>query len=641
MELMQTDSADLDPEFSDRDRQWPLWGHMLLCAAWIALLAALSSSRADTSLFIFFALLFVISAPAAVLVAHRSVVRRTMLLASLKPGSTLPTLLRGYVLRTLIAIVLAVLLSVVLAMSMLDQDSGGRVAIALICQALFIGIAAPLAHRWTASHFQPWSQIYAVRALVVPAGAVLGAAAMMWVLPLPEAVTLSEAVDSTPFKQSAMLESVSITLSVLNGVQVFALEEVQSIGGGYRTSANLLYFLQWIGAFWVSAMAFTALGIRWREMRRAFSAPDQSSWPPRLSAVAYVGILSCVAAYWATYNYGALRAEALASRYSLPTKMQTGRTTIIDVYRIGEELFPKDVVMTVIEMRPDVGAIRSEAKSSMCKLAKSAFDGAERSAKSYVDQYYTMPAEYMRLGYIFTSKSEQMAKNDMTTHIFGDSFAKQMSAGATLVNAASGMAANVDARYVEKAKEILGRHKLKPSYGIRMREVGRAPDLQSLLIPPSTLADPQWKAASAVSAALLAQGGMAVIGNRVSAKVFGSQTVQTFTSKMAKRVGVGPKSAAVVAGSTKSVVRGATAVAGAAAGTVAGVAATKAMLEADEYLHRAEFEAQILKEVRASRDDYLQKAGCLPVPVAAVPAGSVRQQMATVGVPRGDPIRSR
>ncbi len=146
---------------------WPWWGHLIACAIWIAIAYQLSRSQAGIDLIGAELLLLFIMIPIGALLAHRAASARTLLLASLKPGSRVSWFLSGNLLRPLLAALVALLGGALLALQLLLPNARTELFITLTGQAVLTVIMLPLILAFFRDRFQPWSQIYVVHGLVI------------------------------------------------------------------------------------------------------------------------------------------------------------------------------------------------------------------------------------------------------------------------------------------------------------------------------------------------------------------------------------------------------------------------------------------------------------------------------------------
>lgn len=140
---------------------------IIACAIWIAIAYQLSRSQAGIDLIGAELLLLFIMIPIGALLAHRAASARTLLLASLKPGSRVSWFLSGNLLRPLLAALVALLGGALLALQLLLPNARTELFITLTGQAVLTVIMLPLTLAFFRDRFQPWSQIYVVHGLVV------------------------------------------------------------------------------------------------------------------------------------------------------------------------------------------------------------------------------------------------------------------------------------------------------------------------------------------------------------------------------------------------------------------------------------------------------------------------------------------
>lgn len=590
---------------------WPWWGHSFLCAIWIVLAFEFSRQQTGIDLLGFQALLFFTMVPVVALIAHHGAVRRTMLLAALKPTSGIEPYLWGTVLRTFLASCLAALMCGVLVMQMLLPETRQPLFRGLASQAAFVVLLLPVALRWMQRHFQPWSQVNLVQQVVVLTGGMVGALAMTLLVPLPSVPALEQALKTTPFSQAPLLDVLAMSQSVIEGLQRMALAEASALGGQPEAAANLLYFLLWLPPSLASAGAFVALGVRPSEMRRAFARPQPSDSPGPVAWGAVGAVLLAGATFWALHHYLWAPLDLFVAQKQIPQQARKA----INVIGLNGRYYPADSVKLLIATRPDLSVFKAQARKLMCDNAAKAFISARVQSGKYVDYYYSMPAAVMRTGLAFSDRidADDAIKEDIQRRVFDSSFQKLMTAGAATVQQAGDMASSIDQKWLQGAEKSLVGQEVAPSDGITLNVVAEAPDLGKLTRAPNEIMDPRWQAATAVASGLLAKGGIDALAGTASKSIANTSAIKGFLSGLSKKVPLGGRSKATVEVITKWTARAATGVIGATAGTAVGVLVTKGELELDERLHRKDFEAQMRREIDHSEIGFRSAAQCASV----------------------------
>lgn len=584
----------------------PRWGHVALCALWIIILYGLSSKQTAIDLLWFTATLTMAMVPIIALLAHQGAVRRTMLLAALKPESTFAPFLWGILLRTFVAACLAVIISVLLVLQMVLPDTRDLMFWILVGQAIFAAVALPLALRWLRQHFQPWSQVHVVQQLVVFAAAGVGAFAAVLLLPLQDHVVLEQALETTPFPNSPLIDLLALSQAAIDGLQRMALAETAAMGARPRFAANFIYFVLWLPPFMASAAVFVAFGVRWSEMRRAFSAPQTSDLPAPAAVGALIAAVLAFSSLWGLHQQLLVPLnQFLGDKQVVPQIREK-----IDVFRIGERYFPEQLVQQVRATRPDLSALRLKASETMCSEAGRAFESARQGAVDYVDYYYTMPAAIMRTGLAFTSNPADHMKREIQSRVFGTDFQKLLASGAATVKQAEFMAAEVDRQWRAQVEPILAQHEVFPSDDVELNVVDEAPDLATLLAAPGKIMDPRWQGATVAASALLAKGGIEAVAGRASQRIANAPAIRGVLSRITRASGLKGSTKATVESIAKTATRAATSVFGTTVSTVGGAVVAKGMLEADEAMNRKDFEAQMLDEVEKARTEFIKGAGC-------------------------------
>jgi hypothetical protein len=566
----------------------------------------MSSQKDSIDLNWFTAALIATTAPIIALLAHQGAVRRTMLLAALKPTSTFAGFLRGTYLRTFLSAVVALIISGVLVLQMLLPATREWLFLILVGQALFVVVALRFAQSWLRRHFQPWSQVHVVQQLVVLAAAGAAALAAVQLLPLQDGVTLEQALETTPFPNAPLVDVLAISQSVVDGLQRMALGETAAMDLRLQFAAYCIYFVLWLPPFLASAAVFVALGIRWSEMRRAFSTPEASDLPPPAKLGAAFAFLLAAVSFWGLHHYLLTPLNQFLGDKQVP--QQVRKTA--DVVRFGERYFRADAVQQLRATRPDLSALRTQAIKTMCNETGRAFESARKGALAYVEHYYTMPAAIMRTGLAFADNPEDQMQREIQSRVFGVDFQKLVTSGAATVKQTQFISEQVDQQWRARVEPLLAQHEVFPSDDVELNVVYEAPNLDSLLDPPGQFMDPRWQGATVAASALLAAGGMEAVAGKTSRAIVKTPAMQGYMARLAKRVPVDGKSKAVLDAVAKGATKLGTGVASSAVGTAAGIVVAWLALEADEVMNREDFEKQIVGEVYRAEAEFLKSARC-------------------------------
>jgi hypothetical protein len=459
---------------------WPWWGHLIACAIWIAIAYQLSRSQAGIDLIGTELLLLFIMIPIGALLAHRAASARTLLLASLKPGSRVSWFLSGNLLRPLLAALVALLGGALLALQLLLPNARTELFINLTGQAVLTVIMLPLILAFFRDRFQPWSQIYVVHGLVVFVTGTASAAVATLLMPLPELMSFEQSLESTSFSNSPLIDLLALWPTTTEGLQRMALSHSATIGGWPRVFAHFLYFLLWTPPFLASAAAFVALGLRFGELRRALALPLQSDKPASVAPKALIGLLAVAGTFWALHAFVWVKLENFVGEQKLAQQVKT----TINVVRVGDRYFDADMATQLLATRPDLSSLKANALDIMCQQADTAFASANKRGADYVDYYYTMPAAYMRIGLAFIDNPADKMTDEIRRRVFGGDFDKLMVSGTTRVRQAEVMSREVDRLWRESVKESLGQHEVFAADDVEFNVVAEAP---SLTLPASSV----------------------------------------------------------------------------------------------------------------------------------------------------------
>lgn len=238
-----------------------------------------------------------------------------------------------------------------------------------------------------------------------------------------------------------------------------------------------------------------------------------------------------------------------------------------------------------------------------------AFDRMEQNVDGYLDWYYSLPAEYVRLAKLLTGEIESYMEQKLSEHLQkGDSY-KMLTDG--LATAASTYKAVMD-EYRISVEEILKDNRLgdeiKQAVAVRttsMKEIYSVPvhlDAVTLIA----------RASGGVAGASIGAGiGAAVTAKVVSKGMF--KAAAKAVSKIAASKVAGAGGGAVIGGVIGSVIPGAgTVVGGVIGGVIGGVLIDATLLKLEESIGREEFKREIVAAVRDAKAEFKTKLFAYP-----------------------------
>jgi len=231
-----------------------------------------------------------------------------------------------------------------------------------------------------------------------------------------------------------------------------------------------------------------------------------------------------------------------------------------------------------------------------------------RNVDAYLDAYYSLPAEYMRLGAMLSNSLERRLSDDLNRALNrGQPFRGFQQTLSKL----SERNADLQARYERASMELMAENEVATPQGDFWQIEEHS--LQDLLTPASEI---QHISGGMRGAAAGVGAVSAMVATKVVSKTLAKGTLKLAAKAVAKgavsKAGAGGASAAAGA-VIGSVIPGAGtlagAIIGAGVGLVVGVTVDYALLEVEEELTRDEFKQQILQSIAQARTEHRKQLG--------------------------------
>jgi len=339
------------------------------------------------------------------------------------------------------------------------------------------------------------------------------------------------------------------------------------------------------------------------EMRRVIGPLSDEDVPPPIPRMRTF-ITSAAVTFVALFIYLPIFVGTEAWVKSHPAVLETIGALEKQVEQIEGAIYSPGTIAKIELAKAVALGKLNVSRATMEGQVDRAFDRMEQNVDSYLDWYYSLMAEYMRLGKLLTGDIESYMEQKLLEHLQkGDTY-KMLNDG--LSAAASTYNAVMD-EYRIMVDEILKAHrldeKLKNTVSVRTMSA-------ELIYSIPVHLDMVTLTARASGGAVGASVG-AGIGAAVTAKVVGKgifKAAAKAVAKMAASKVAGAGTGAVVGGAIGSVIPGAgTVVGGVIGGVVGGVLADATLLKLEEEISREEFKQEIVRAIRTARTEFKSK----------------------------------
>jgi|GEM_PF-1746560 len=287
--------------------------------------------------------------------------------------------------------------------------------------------------------------------------------------------------------------------------------------------------------------------------------------------------------------------------------MAVEQQAIRNVEQIEERYFEAGTISAIENARLNIDLALEESRQQVAQQAREGFASLRGNVEPYLDHYYSLPAEYLRLGAMLTSNLEQKLQNDLNNYLAADDpFATYQQSIDQLLSTN----ARLREEYRVSLEALLASNEVVAS-DMNFRVV-ETRSLDSLYLP----ATPEITLLPGNGADVRAGAGAvsAVIASTVVAKLTAKGSLKMAVQAMTKAAfakATSGTAGAAAGGAIGSIVPGAGTLAGAAVGAVVGilvgVSVDALLLKVEESLNRDEFRTQILAEIESEELQLLQR----------------------------------
>ncbi|MGV6849373.1 MAG: hypothetical protein ACWA5A_13455 [Marinibacterium sp.] len=417
-----------------------------------------------------------------------------------------------------------------------------------------------------------------------------------------------------PFR-SVLIEQIVALGGQWRLLQDFALGRLSELGDWGRWAAWAVLLAGNLALLWAATGLVAAFSLpraaRWTAFARAGEAT-----PARADLAWIAAVLTVVTGF---FLIPVLAAGEQVLR-GLPSEQRPSRIFVTEVEEIGGRFFEPGTIAELGSHLMSARAARVPAAAAELQAAIDAgFDRMTQNIDPVLDWYYSLPAEYARIGHLLIGDLEAQFAQGLEARLFaGDPFAllEQAMQQIDSANAAAATEIESQLRDIAAARQI----SLSPEQPVRIVGRARAPGLIDLT--GADLADGlsdrlrRRLAVSAGGSGLAAAMGAAILG-KVASKGVTKLAVKALSKvAVAKTAGgaAGAGIGSVLGGVLGSAVPGlgtalGAAVGGALGGVALGLGVDALLLELEETLHREDLRAALVAALADARADAHEMIG--------------------------------
>ncbi len=277
---------------------------------------------------------------------------------------------------------------------------------------------------------------------------------------------------------------------------------------------------------------------------------------------------------------------------------------VIDGYRVRQGAIAKlkDLEISLIRQARDM----SDRKIEMG--IDKAHDMMIANVDGFLDWYYSLTAEYLRLGNMMTGDIDDYMESKLTEHIQKNNPSRHI---AEMMDQMLRENEALMAQFKTASQKIIEEHRVRED-DVQSYDIHAFHQPFKALAQHEDFIDLKVRAASASGGGILAGS---YISTKIVAKIMSKSSVKLAAKTIAKLVGekvvgsaAGAGAGAAVGGTIGSIFPGlgtaiGAAIGGAVGGISAGLALDKAFLEIEEIVNRKEFKKEIVAAINESREE--------------------------------------
>lgn len=432
---------------------------------------------------------------------------------------------------------------------------------------------------------------------------------------------VEKAAQPVTLKESIAQKRGHIVISGGSAIVDEALQIYSAIEGGVEfvtaklgeLSNILAAFLSVFAAFIVSynvCLLLSCLIIPISEYRRLLAPITDLSDPPPVSFL-HVVLLSAVVVFLSIFVYlhGIV---ALETWISQSEKWKAGRkiieeTVIVKVDEIAGEYYKAGTITKIEDLRTVAWKDSVAAANDLGGKVDEAFAAMEQNVDKYLDWYYSLPAEYMRIAKTLTGSLESHIENQLMEHLNQNDPFRRVSEAMNDVVAKHQLAL---AKFQAGKERILAENKIEvSSKHIRIERMISDHEFSIELAPPESITTQNRLASAAAVSVATTLVAKKIVAKVVAKGIF--KTAVTAASKLAAAKAAGGAAGAAAGAATGAALGSIFPVAGtiiggffgAIGGIFIGVGVDAALLKLDEEVNRADFKQEILESIASAKNE--------------------------------------
>ena len=542
---------------------------------------------------------FLFAVPIAISGAYSSAVNQTRMMSYYKTSGWVYRIFSGRLIRSILWIIWALASSFVMLLQFSTYSGLEWMALGLAIPVFwyihkfFVKVfSAELKKRYVISSFSiTWSRALSPVLLVM-----VYAVLVTLFSQSPNYTSLAEAVAArranTPETAgSSVVQIAFFLISFADGTKSYLGSSLKQFG---EFVPLLLIILGSYMVFFNASATLATFAIPVHEHRRIYGPVSDDEVPPPLTG-RRLAITAAIVTIVALFIYVPIFASLEDGARHNPSLLESLKNAQLKVEKIDDAFYRPGTRKAIELAKADALAKFNNSRGILEGQINLAFDQMESHVDDYLDWYYSLSGEYVRLAKMMTGEIEKYMADKLVEKLQQEAALKPVIAG---LEVAVENYNNLTAQYQQNVKEILDNNRLQvPQFGTK-RIPGIA--LSRIIVLPPHFDVISMK--SRMSGAAAAGISTAIVGKIVSKSFFkaAAKALSEFALKKAAVVGGGMAIGGAIGFPAGPVAM----VTGAIGGVIAGVVVDKLLLNLEEAIRRDDFKKEIIGSMRESRQKF-------------------------------------
>jgi hypothetical protein len=409
---------------------------------------------------------------------------------------------------------------------------------------------------------------------------------------LAEAVAASR-VNTPEIAGSSVVQVALFFTSWVDGTKAYLGSNLKQFG---ESVPFLLIILSSYIVFFNASATFACFAIPRTEHRRIYGPISDEELPPPLTRLR-VAVAAAVVTVVTLFIYVPLFAELESGARSNPGLIALLKNAQLKVEKI-DDAFYKPGTMKAIELAKATALGKvNVSRAILDGQIDRAFDQMEFNVDGYLDWYYSLSGEYIRLAKLMAGEIEKYMKEKLVEKLKQEDALKPVIAG---LEVAITNYKKINSEYQQDVKEIMAKNRLQvPEFGAKGIH---GISMDRILVLPTHFDVIPMGGRVAGSAAVAGIG--AVIVARVVRKGSFKAAVKALSKVVTPKVVSSARGAVIGAAIGSAVPVVGTVIGGIIGGAITMVVVDKGLLKLEESISRDDFKNEILSSIRESRDKF-------------------------------------